>query len=247
MSVEWLKPVFDDGVEASFLTSSLSISGQTTVTDRLMIVGELPLSHAQTETVNAFGETQSLSSTTVGNPYLGIELWGHSMPFFLELGMRVPAVDDPAFFTSAVGTLTDLNQIGTYAVDRVPIRLVGNYQYTHPSSNVSVRLRGGSETFFPAGKNATGSMVLTYGVQGWYHGTPLTVGLGATGRWGVTQPDAGFRESTLHQFSATLQGTVGHFQPGLLVRIPVDTALREVFPVIVGITMSIDLSGRDEK
>jgi len=248
VAVEWLKPVFNDGDEVSFFTSSLLVSGQATVSDRLSIVGELPISYARTETVNAFGKTQTLSSTTVGNPYLGIELWGRSMPFFLELGGRVPAVDDPAFFSSAVGTLTDLNRLGAYGVDQVPIQLIGNYHYAPQSTKVSVRLRGGPEAYFPAGERApTGAMVLTYGAQAWYHGTPLVAGLGFTGRWRATGRDTGFRESSLHQISAVLQGTVGGMRPGLLVRVPVEEVLRDVLPVVVGVTMTIDLSGGETK
>ena len=248
VSVEWLKPVFDDEGTVSFLTSSLLVSGQVTASDRLMIVGELPVSYARTEAVNAFGETQTTSSTTVGNPYLGIELRGRSAPFFLELGGRVPTVDDPAFFSSAVGTLTDLNRLGTYAVDQVPVQLIGNYHYTPSPSNVSFRLRGGPEAFFPAGENApTGEMVLTYGAQAWYHGTSLGGGLGVTGRWRTTGEDVDFREASLHQLSASLRGTVGRVRPGLLVRVPVEEVLRDVLPVIVGITMTVDLSGTGEK
>ena len=247
VSVEWLKPVFDDGGTASFLPSSLLVSGTVTASDRLMIVGELPVSYTRTEAVNAFGETQTTSSTTVGNPYLGIELRGRSAPFFLELGGRVPTVDDPAFFSSVVGTLTDLNRLGTYAVDQVPVQLIGNYHYT-PSSSVSVRLRGGPEAFFPAGERApTGAMVLTYGAQAWYRGTSLGAGLGVTGRWRTTAVDADFREASLHQLSASLRYTVGRFRPGLLVRVPVEEALRGVLPVVVGITMTVDLSGTEEK
>jgi hypothetical protein len=248
VSVEWLKPVFDDGGEVSFFTSSVLVSGQATVSERLSIVGELPISYARTEAANTFGETKTASSTTVGNPYLGIELWGRSMPFFLELGMRMPAVDDPAFFSSAVGTLTDLNRVGTFVVDQVPVQLVGNYHYALPSPDISFRIRGGTETFFPAGEKApTGTMILTYGAQAWYHGTSLVAGLGFTGRWRTTGRDTGFREGSFHQISAVLQGAFGGVRPGLIVRVPMEKVLRDVLPVVAGVTMTIDLSGGETK
>jgi hypothetical protein len=243
VSVEWLRPEFDDEGTVSFFTSSLFLTGRAAVSDRLSVVGELPMSYARVETENLFGDPQTISSTVVGNPYLGIEWWGRTKSFFLELGGRVPAASNPPEFAAAAGTLTDLNRLGAYAVDQVPVRIVGNYQYTAPSSNLSVRLRGGTETSFPTAEQATGDALLAYGAQGWYRRAPFGVGVGITGRWSLTQGDAGFRESSFHQISAALRGTFGRVQPGLLVRMPVERVLRQVLPVVVGISVSVELSG----
>jgi hypothetical protein len=247
VSVEWLKPVLDDGGDTSFWTSSMILSGQATLSDRLLVVGELPMSHVQTQVVDDVGEEQTLSSTTVGNPYLGIELRGTTMPFVLELGAHLPVVEDPEFTTVAIGALTDLNRIGAYVVNQVPLQLIGNYYYDPRSSNFSIRLRGGPETYLPAGGNASGSMILTYGAQGWYRTDILDAGLGFTGRWGVTQPNAGFRESSLHQVSTVLQKTFGRVRPGVLARIPLETEFRDAMSAVVGVTMTVSLSDTSGK
>lgn len=247
ISVEWLKPVFEEGEGTSFWTSSVMLSGKATLSDRLMVVGELPMSHVQTQVVDVVGGERTFSSTTVGNPYLGIELRGTTMPFVLELGVHLPAVEDPELTTVAIGALTDLNRIGAYVVDQVPIQLIGNYYYDPRSSDFSIRLRGGPETYFPAGGNASGSMILTYGAQGWYRTDILDAGLGFTGRWGVTQPNAGFRESSLHQVSAVLQKTIGRVRPGVLARIPLETEFRNAMSAVVGVTMTVSLSDTSGK
>ena len=242
ISVEWLKPVFDDGNEVSLLTSSLVISAQAPLTDRLMLVGELPVATARFHSLSGFRDAET-PSTSVGNPYFGLEVRSSDAPLFLEMGFRPPTTDDPGFWPSAIGSLTDLNRLGAYTVNQLPFQLVGNYYYDLASSPLSARLRVGPEVFFPAGGDAPSTMVLTYGGQGWYTAPNerLRVGLGLTGRWN-TGRNAGFGESSLHHVTTTLQGTFGDFQPGVVVRLPLETSYRDAFNAVLGLTVTVSLS-----
>ena len=252
VSVEWLKPVFSDE-SPTFFSSSLVVSGQARLADRLMLVGEIPLTYVRgrsegqdPKTVGGpvEGSEQERSGASVGNPYVGIELYGTSAPFFVELGVRLPVAKEPDLLPALVGSLIDLNRVGAYAVDLMPLQLVGNYRHEFAGSNVSVRLRGGPETYLPTSEYGSGGMVLTYGAQGWYHGEQVEVGLGGTGRWAVTQTEVGFRESSLHQITGMVRGTFGRLQPGVMVRVPLSEELRDAFPVVVGASLSVSLSGK---
>lgn len=237
-SLEWLKPTFDQGDDISFFTSSLVLSGQATLTDRLMVVGEIPASHVHAGNQGA---------SSVGNPYLGIELRGHDPSIFMELGLRLPIADDVDVLPAAIGSLIDLNRFGAYAVNVLPLQLVGNYHCAPRASNVSVRVRGGPETFLPVAQNAGSAMILTYGVQGWYSGAQVAGGGGLTGRWAVTQRGAGFRESSFHQATVTVRGIFGRVRPAVLVRVPVDDPLTDVFAATVGVTVTVALADAAEK
>lgn len=237
VSLEWLKPAFDQGDDISFFTSSLVLSGQATLTDRLMIVGEVPASYVRAGDQGA---------SSVGNPFVGIELRGHDPSIFMELGIRLPVADDVDVLPAAIGSLIDLNRFGAYGVNVLPLQLVANYHYAPTASNVSVRVRGGSETFLPVAQDAGGAMILTYGVQGWYRGAQVEGGGGLTGRWAVGQED-GFGESSLHQATITVRGIFGRVRPGVLVRIPVDDPLNDVFTATVGVTVTVALADGAEK
>lgn len=242
ISVEWLKPLFDDGEEVSVLTSSLVISAQAMLTDRLMLVGELPVATARFNSLSGFRDAET-PSTSVGNPYVGLEVRSADAPLFLEVGFRPPTTDDPGFWPSAIGSLTDLNRLGAYTVNQLPFQFVGNYYHDPASSPLSARLRVGPEVFFPAIGGAPATMVLTYGAQGWYTDPDewLRVGLGLTGRWN-TGRNAGFGESSLHHVTATLQGTFGDFHPGVVVRLPLEASYREAFNAVIGLTVTVSLS-----
>jgi hypothetical protein len=244
--VEWLKPVFDDGNEVSVLTSSLVISAQATLTDRLMLVGELPVATAHFNSLPEFQDAET-PSTSVGNPYFGLEVRSSDAPLFLEVGFRPPTTDDPGFWPSAIGSLTDLNRLGAYTVNQLPFQLVGNYYHDPASSPLSARLRVGPEVFFPTVGGAPATMVLTYGGQGWYTALDerLRAGLGLTGRWNTVR-NAGFGDSSLHHVTTTLQGTFGDFQPGVVVRLPFEASYRDAFNAVIGLTVTVSLSENSE-
>lgn len=242
ISVEWLKPLFNDGDGVSVLTSSLVISAQATLTDRLMFVGELPVAYARLNSLPQFRDAET-TSTSVGNPYVGLEVRSSDAPLFLEVGVRPPTTDNPGFWPSTIGSLTDLTRLGAYTVNQVPLQFVGNYHYDPASSAISARLRVGPETFFPAADNAPATMILTYGAQGWYTGGQLRAGVGLTGRWAVTERNAGFGESSLHHVTTTLQGAFGRLQPGVVVRLPLEANYREAFRAVIGLTVTVSLSG----
>lgn len=241
-SVEWLKPVFDDGNGASVLTSSFVLSAQATLTDRLMLVGELPVAHARFKSPPQLRDAET-PSTSVGNPYVGLEVRSIDTPLFMEVGLRLPTTDNPGFWPSAIGSLTDLNRLGAYPVNQIPFQLVGNYSHDPARSAFSARLRVGPEVFFPASGGAPATMVLTYGAQGWYTAPDegLRVGLGLTGRWN-TGRNAGFGQSSLHHVTTTLQGTFGNFHPGVVARLPLEASYREAFNAVIGLTLTFSFS-----
>lgn len=247
ISTEWLKPLLRTPYEGHLLTSSLFLSGQKRLSDWVTLTGDIPMSYVRISGSDRFGRPLSVSSSSIGNPYIGFTLWGSGTPVFLDVGLRVPLADERKGIPAGLGSLVDLNRLGAYAVNHVPLRVVGNYRMSVPASNVTVRFRGGPETYFPAGGNTSGEMILIYGVQAWYRAARLRFSLGLTGRSGRTQRNRGFRESSLHQASALLGGRVGRFRPAMLVRVPLETPIRDIFQAAVGIRIGVSISdpGRD--
>lgn len=222
-------------------TSSFVISAQAMLADRGMFVGELSVAHARFTALSQSRDAET-PSTSVGNPYFGLEVHSADAPLFMEVGVRLPTTDNLGVWPSVIGSLTDLNRLGAYTVNQIPFQLVGNYYFDPAPSAFSARFRAGPEVFFPADDRAPTTMVLTYGAQGWYTAPDerLRVGLGLTGRWN-TGRDAGFGESSLHHLTTTLQGTFGPFHPGVVVRLPLEADCREAFTVVFGVTVTVSL------
>jgi hypothetical protein len=240
LALEWLKPVLDERDAVSFFTSSFVLSGRAVLSDRLRLVGEIPVSHVRLDADLARSSSMS-ASTEVGNPYLGVEIYGSDPSVFVETGLRLPALNSEDLVPASFGAVSDLNRLGAYVVDQVPLQVLLNYHWTPSASNFALRLRGGPELFVPVADGQGGNMILTYGAQGWYTGARVRVGVGATGRLNVTQEQAAFGERTLHHVGATVQGLFASVRPGLLIRVPADAELSDVLDAVIGITVTVPL------
>lgn len=86
MSIEWLRPSLK-GVNSSFLTSVLFATGRFPLSQRLTLVGDLPFAYFNGDIErfrNIPGLQTSRSSTTIGNPYVGMEIQKKRLRFLLS-------------------------------------------------------------------------------------------------------------------------------------------------------------------
>lgn len=239
ISLEWLRPNLGSGpnTDIDFLTGGYFLQGQFAISEGAEIVVDIPFAH--------FGSSGTESSTKIGNPYVGAQLFSTSRTLSFNLGLRLPIADQDGFgFSDAltVGSFSDLDRFSAFAADTLPVELVGNYNSRISGTDFFFRGRLGPEVLIFTGDGGGDTdLFMSYGFQGWHRAGLLDVGAGFTGRWLATE-DGSFGGNSVHQFGITLQGNFESVRPGLLVRVPMDEELSAVYNYVFGLSVGVPLN-----
>ena len=134
MSVEFLKPYFVSS-NSNFATTVLFFTGRLSLSQTIIIVGDLPLAHHGYKDV--FGLEGFESSTIMGNPYLGVEIRKQTFPLFAELGFRLPLgtdrfkedVHDPESRATGVARIADPDRFEAFALYDLTLTARLNYRH----------------------------------------------------------------------------------------------------------------------
>lgn len=235
VSIEALKPSFDNGDDITFFSAAYFASARVPLTQRLNLTAELPISHFGIDS-----DVLDNSDTEVGNPYLGLEIGTRESNLFGEVGVRVPL--DGNDNTLLSGFASDLDRWEAFFGDVLSFTGQGNYWYRIPESSFSVRLRGGSNLWVYTNDDRADDVDLfaNYGAQLWYHAPRVRVGAGATGRALLTE-DGSFEERTTHQLGLSAIGEFQRVQPGVHFRLPVDDTYDDVVDYVVGLSLTVPI------
>jgi hypothetical protein len=241
IALEILKPSFDDRTfikNTKFVTSALFLSLRLPLSENLHFVGELPFANGGFDF-----DGESESESTIGNPYLGLEISGQNSPVFAELGIRAPLAKEENFGT-LIGVLTDfVDRAEAFTPDMVSITAMANYRYKNPSGFVT-RLRGGPAFWVNTDKQEfedDTELFLLYSMQAGYESEQVSIGGGFTGRWLLTEKDLTFGEQTFHQLAFAASAGLGNLRPGIQIRLPLDDDFKEVVDFVFGVNLGIQL------
>jgi hypothetical protein len=236
MCLEILKPFFDDNDDISFLTSTQNLSGRYQVSHKIFLVAELPFAH--------FNSDFSDSEFSIGNPYLGFVRHKAGQPYFLEVGIRAPLASDEKFNALFVGLFTDYDKAEAYVPDLLTVSIKGTYVKKY-NSNFMLRLSGGP-TIWQATKDNTieddTEALLDYSGHVGYDGSKVRIMGGITGRLVVTESDIDIQERTIHHFGLFGRYKSKNVQPGLLLKIPIDEDLNDIFNFSIGVNLLVNLN-----
>jgi len=233
VAIEILKPNFDDnaffGNNTTFATSAIFLSGRITLSDKLILVAELPFAH--------FGiEDFDDSENSIGNPYIGLESRKQGSPFFSEVGVRPPLADRGALF---VGSFSDFDRFEAFTPDLFTFS--GKVNFRRKSvSNVVARLRGGPNVLIPTEGGGDAEIILDYSAQVGYEGQQFSVMGGLTGRFVITE-DGDIGDRTVHQLGAAAALHLGKVRPGIHFRLPLDDDLSNFIDFVFGLHLGVHL------
>ena len=200
-------------------------------------MAELPISHYGAD--DGFGDE---GGTSLGKPYVGVEIAEPGASTFFEVGLRVPLASEEGEGLET-GFLADHNRVEAFVPDWVSILLVPNYVYDSPSG-FSVRLRLGPSLLVVTEKEEFSDRVELFGLYGAqlrYQARQVRVGAGFTGRLIVTEEEAHFEERSVHHVGGALIGDLGTVRPGLHLKVPVDEELGDGLDYVVGVSLSVPL------
>lgn len=226
LMLEVLKPSLE-GFDTEFSTGALFLSGRLAVSPRLSVVGEIPYARHKSTYLVFYIDN---SSSTIGNPYAGVEYKLGSGPAFLELGVRPPLADNNKALASFTGKASDVARWEAFSPDRFAIVAAFNVREVTPSK-IALRLRLSPAFTIPTKGSSETMLYAIYSFQVGYEGTTVRVGTSMTGRAQITQElgdtildfiAAGDKlgQRTSNQLELHADFLSGHIRPGLDVHVP---------------------------
>lgn len=255
VTLEWVKPSFDEGdagllgtdAGTTFLTSRLLLSGQYPLSDRARLEADLPLAHYGSQEGN-------VSSTKLGNPYLGARYqfgWagavggGIRLPL-ADVGGNEETLDDFAETLSetlalSTGSYSDPRRTEAYLPDAFTAR--GYLERTFAlGSGFAVRFRPGLSLLVPTeGEDNDVQAILDYGGQVWYGGSLLRAGLGLGGRTNMSADSDRLDDRSVYFLNTAIQRQFGNIRLGFVARVPLSEEVSSAVPYAAGVTLTIAL------
>jgi hypothetical protein len=226
LAVEALLP---DVENASPLSGATFVNLSGSLNENVEVLAELPLARFQP---SGSGPT----SSTIGNPYLGLGLSSTSLPVLVQLGARIPAASANA--AAAVGDAADIGRTRAFRPDEFSVSGLANGRLSLGRGS-SLRLRTGlafaSREAPRPDRPRIQDWFLHYDAQIWREGGLLLTGLSLTGRALLNSPG-----TTDHQLTLSVMGDWERVQPGLLIGTSLnDLALDGEFTPVAGLTLSL--------
>jgi hypothetical protein len=239
IALEMLRPSFED-VDSDLLSGAYFLYGRAALSPQIALVGELPYaSHSSDVTTTDFlGNeiTEHFSSSTIGNPYVGMEARLGSGPVFLELGARPPLASEDEEEAVVTGIFSDVNRFATFLPNAASIQAAVNLREITPSK-IAYRVRLSPMLLIPTEGEADPELFALYSFQIGYHGSAARIGGGMSGQALVTEDSGNLGQRTRNQLDIHADFLPGAIRPGLEVHVPLGDEASLV-PVVVGVSVS---------
>ena len=252
LQVELAKPMFH-GPDDGFFTFSGYLTTRLSLGNKLSFVGELPMATFTLDSSSPLLADES--STTMGNPYLGIEShpkagepWRGEGPTgtWFELGARVPLASDEEFATIS-GIATDVNRWEAFVPDAFVVHAAGHWHGESTPDEEAPLGFGADVRVAPAlwisddfGDDV--ELFTKYGVQVLFLMEGGYLGLGTSGEWLMTQ-EGRFDTNSAHQFELALGARAKGVQFGFTLRSPMDDSDPFTYSLdrVVGLSVGVAL------
>lgn len=241
IAIEFLKPEFTGYDSYSFFSSVIFLSGRHAVNENIILIGELPFAHCNYSYYNWFYWDTEISETVFGNPYLGVEVYGHESPVFGEFGLRLPLTSYDKYHATSFGAFSDYDRFEAFAPDLVSLSAKGNYLHKY-NQFVSFRLRLGPTLWINTSRSGGDTELrLDYAGQILYKYKIVSFLTGISGRFLLDSPNLDFNERATHQFSIAGSVGIGSFRPGIYFRTPIDGNLYDFLDYVFGLNLGVQL------
>lgn len=228
IAFEALHPNLSDE-DASILTAAYYLSGHHQISSRALLVFQLPVAYSSISSVAG-------SSSTIGNPYVGIALSREKSS--LEFGVRFPLAseDEEATF---VGVFTDAMRMEAFLPDVLSARVSARQDFVR-TDRAAFGMQIAPVLLVPTGDGSDPELIVNYSAgvsvmqpQARFH---------ARAGGGLIVTEAGrFAERTLHQLGIAADFGPGRVRPGAYLSVPLDADYQELVDIVFGLTLQINV------
>ena len=242
--LEGLRPSLESS-EPEFPSGAFFLGGRLRLSETAALVVELPYARFEGNFVFGLADFET-NSSTVGNPYVGVELGPPGSIFFAELGVRAPVTSDEEFVAVFTGVFADPTRFDAFSVHTLPVHALFNIRHVSPSGLLT-RLRFGPVVAIATEDDAI-SLVTSpfafgetdlFAVYAWqigYEGTSIRAGGAISGSALVTSDVGNLGTRTTNQLEVHADFGPWTVRPGLDLRVPMGSFANAV-PVILGISV----------
>jgi hypothetical protein len=229
--LEALRPNIS-GINFTNLSYSYYLSGRFRAGETLRIRVEVPYVFYKAEygfydEYGYYVEGTSDGRSSLGNPYLGVEVGSELEGFRGEFGFRLPVVEreDEAWDMGMAADIVE--RLEAHLPDYLPVYAGGNYKY-RSGNGLGLLIRLVPVLLFYNGEGSGDTEVqIIHSAQVWYEDEKVGVGAGFSGRYDGSGEADDFGERTLYQFGFFGNYRFGNFMPGFQVRFPLDSDLKD--------------------
>lgn len=227
ISLEYNHPVFQKNSSFTAFNAYSFLNLNWQINDKVEFVGDLPWIYS-----NSSDSAGTVTSYTIGNPYVGLQLRKPLSLIFFEFGLRFPVTHIyPLDVRMADDNL--LNRSGAFLDHTWSLRSDVDFHYEYVTG-FSIRLRAGPRFLIPE-KKGNPSFILDYSAQIRFKTPLITIGSGYMGALNATKSI----NTSIHQivFEAMMNGNV--FTPEIRVYLPYQPKGKPAVRYIVGLGLKM--------
>ncbi len=250
LDVETLRPSLrPDAVRRpqAIVSGVVFVTARRALSPSASVVVDLPIAHG------AFGPAGSpatgatpASGSSMGSPYLGLEIGRPGRGVFSELGFRPPLVPAPRSANDssslAVGRFADLERADAFTpgLGAISAQFGYRWQGTH---GFRAQVRGGPVGQFLTASASAAPMALwfAYAAQAGYGIGDLDLTVGLAGRAMMTPLVTAASGATGQQAVAGFHIRIGGFHPGATLRVPLGGTLSRSVGTVFGLDLGVPL------
>lgn len=228
-AIDLLRPKFESGATslasfAAYASARMPLGGSN-------LRVELPFARVAT--------TSGGSSTSFGNPYIGLEVGGET-GLIHEAGIRGPLASDDEFATQ-VGALSDITRLEAFLPSLATISLRSRYRFRDPGGTGFMFDAGGGPSVWVPTERGDAELVLHHHMMAGYWGSSAWFLVGFGGLTAISENEGSIADRTLHQAGASFGFTSGKARPALHVIVPLQTGFGSNVQIVLGLGVAITL------
>ncbi len=245
ISIEGFKPILTEGNRNwTTATTAYFLSGRMPISGSVIATAELPFAYAGFKR-SALGGTGVETSSTLGNPYVGIKLASAASPITADLGVRLPVrkSKESEGMAASVGFLADVDRMEAFAADLLSVGGHLGIRHRDPSG-LHLHARGGPIMWFNTAKDRPGDdteLFLDYVAQAGYDVGRYAIIGGLSGRTQMTADEGSWSDRSIHHLGVSGSVAFGSVRPGIQVRVPLDDDLDDVLRYVIGLGVTVQL------
>jgi hypothetical protein len=236
IGLDILRPHFNTA-ETSLLSVAAFASGGAAV-GPAHLVFELPYFRVDPSPPAPDGPT-----STLGNPYVGIEFGGQGKSNHVTLsataGVRLPLLTDTDA-ARTIGSYVDVSRFEAFRPNTLSIHSSVRF-YVQNTDGFFVAASGGPTAWVPTQQHAQTELVLHHELSVGHRGSAAWFAAGYTGLSVLTEPRSAVGEFTIGEFVLSIGRARGRVRPAFHLMLPLDEEYSAVVGYVAGLGVAMQL------